>query len=268
MPPTDSNSHLTVALAAAVAAGDVLRQLWPKPRQVQSKGPRDIVTDADFAAQTVVLDHLRAAFPAHAILSEEGRHDIDLSSPTPTWIIDPLDGTTNYARGLPVFAVSVALAWGGVVQVGVIHDPLRRESLYAARGSGAWLQRGRAKAQPLRVSAVADLGEAVIGLDWAREPELRALTLAAVQRLAARARSLRATGSAALGLAYVGAGWIDGYFHHMLQPWDLAAAALIVAEAGGVLNTPSGAPWHLGEAQIAASNPGIQDEFAAAVRGE
>lgn len=268
MPPTEANPHLSVALAAAVAAGDVLRQLWPKPRQVQSKGPRDIVTDADFAAQAVVLDRLRAAFSDHAILSEEGRHDIDLNSPTPTWIIDPLDGTTNYARGLPVFAVSVALAWGGVVQVGVIHDPLRRESFYAARGGGAWLRRGRAKPRPLHVSAVADLGEAVVGLDWAREPELRALTLAAVQRLVTRCRTVRATGSAALGLAYVGAGWVDAYFHHMLQAWDVAAAALLITEAGGVINTPAGAPWRLGDAQVAASNQGLEAAFGAAVRGE
>lgn len=256
--PADTQPALTVATAAAIAAGDALRRLFPQPRQVQSKGPRDIVTDADFTAQAVILTRLRGAFPAHAILSEEGRHDFDLTGPTPTWIIDPLDGTTNYARRLPVFAVSIALACDGVVQVGAIHDPLRRETLTAARGGGAWLQRPRARPQPLRVSAVTDLAEAVLGLDWAREPERRALTLAALRRLAPRCRTVRATGSAALGLAYVAAGIMDGYYHHMLQPWDVAAAALLITEAGGVLTTPAGAPWHLGDSQVAAYTPGLQ----------
>lgn len=267
MLPNDLTAYLDTARAASVAAGDVLRKLFPKARQVKSKGPRDIVTDADFAAQAIILDRLRAAYPEHVILSEEGRHDIDLTSPTPTWIIDPLDGTTNYAHRLPVFAVSVALAWGGEVRVGAIHDPLRRETFYAARGDGAWVQRGRAQPQPLHVSAVSDLGEAVIGLDWAREPQLRALTLAALQRLAVRCRTVRATGSAALGLAYVATGGLDAYYHHMLQPWDVAAAALLITEAGGVINSLSGAPWRLGEGQLAASNPGLQAEFAAVLAG-
>jgi myo-inositol-1(or 4)-monophosphatase len=268
MTPQAPLTYLDVTLAAATAAGDVLRKLWPKARTVQSKGPRDIVTDADFAAQGVILDRVRAAFPDHAILSEEGRHDIDLASPLPTWIIDPLDGTTNYAHRLPVFAVSVALAWGGAVQVGAIHDPLRRETFYAARGAGAWLQRGRTRPRPLHVSATTDLGEAVVGLDWAREPHLRALTLGALQRVATHCRTVRATGSAALGLAYVGAGLVDAYYHHMLQPWDVAAAALLITEAGGVINTPSGAPWRLGEGQVVASNQGIQAALARVLRGE
>ncbi len=268
MTPNDLTPFLAVARTASVAAGAVLRTLFPKPRQVQSKGPRDIVTDADFAAQAAILDRLRAAFPDHAILSEEGRHDIDLNSATPTWIIDPLDGTTNYAHRLPVFAVSVALAWGGEVQVGVIHDPLRRETFYAVRGGGAWRQQGRARPQALQVSALTDLAEAVVGLDWAREPQVRALSLAALQRLAVRCRTVRATGSAALGLAYVATGGVEAYYHHMLQPWDVAAAALLITEAGGVMNTPAGAPWRLGEGQVAASNQGIQAAFAAVLAGE
>ncbi|MCC7359975.1 MAG: inositol monophosphatase [Anaerolineales bacterium] len=267
MPPADPPAYLDTALAAAVDAGGVLRRLWNKPRQVQAKGPRDIVTDADFVAQAAALGRVQSAYPQHAFLSEEGRHAIDLSGPTPTWIIDPLDGTTNYARRQPVFAVSVALAWDGAVQVGAIHDPLRRETFYAARGGGAWLQRGVTRPRALRVSGVPDLDSAVVGLDWAREPRLRAKSLAALNRLAPRCRTVRATGSAALGLAYVGAGLTDGYFHHMLQPWDLAAAVLLIAEAGGAVTTPSGSAWRLGLSQIAVSNGRIHAEFVAALRG-
>lgn len=267
MSPADPLTYLETALAAAVEAGDVLRKLFNKPRQVQAKGPRDIVTDADFAAQAAALGRVQGAHPDHAILSEEGRHDIDLTGPTPTWIIDPLDGTTNYARRQPVFGVSVALAWDGAVQVGAINDPLRRETFYAARGSGAWLQRGGTRPRALRVSGVPDLDSAVIGLDWAREPNLRARSLAALNRVAPRCRTVRATGSAALGLAYVGAGLLDGYFHHMLQPWDLAAAVLLITEAGGVVTTPTGGEWRLGEGQIAVSNGRIHGEFVAALSG-
>ena len=267
MPPTDPLSYLDTAIAAAVDAGNVLRKRWSKPRQVQAKGPRDIVTDADFAAQAAALGRVQGVYPDHVILSEEGRHDIDVNGPTPTWIIDPLDGTTNYARRQPVFGVSVALAWDGAVQVGAVTDPLRRETFYAARGGGAWLQRGATRPRALRVSEVPDLDAAVIGLDWAREPSRRAMSLAALNRLAPRCRTVRATGSAALGLAYVGAGLIDGYFHHMLQPWDLAAAVLLIEEAGGAVSTPSGGAWRLGEGQIAVSNGRIHDEFVAALGG-
>jgi len=258
-------STLSKALTAARQAGDVLRRRWPQTRQVTYKGLRDIVTDADYAAQAVILEHLRVAYPEHAILSEEGQHDIDLEGPTPTWIVDPLDGTTNYARRFPNFSVCVALAVAGQVQTGVIYDPLRRETFYAERGGGAFVQRGRGRPQALRVSAVDDLAEALVGVDWAREPALRAETLAALSRVAARCRTVRATGSAALGLVYVAAGWLDAYYHFMLQPWDIAAAAVIIEEAGGRLTTLAGAPWRLGMGAVAASNGRLAEAFVQAL---
>jgi myo-inositol-1(or 4)-monophosphatase len=258
---------LNVALAAARQAGDVLRRQWPRTRQVTYKGPRDIVTDADYAAQAVILEHLRAAYPEHAILSEEGQHDIDLASRRPTWIVDPLDGTTNYARRFPNFSVCVALAVEGAVQTGVIYDPLRRETFYAERGHGAFVQRGSGRPQALRVSAVDDLAEALVGVDWARDPTLRAETLAALNRVAPRCRTVRATGSAALGLVYVAAGWLDAYYHFMLQPWDIAAAAVIIDEAGGGLTTPTGEPWRLSMGAVAASNGLLAEAFVRALCG-
>lgn len=261
-------SSLQVALLAAREAGEVLRRLLPRKRQVDYKGLRDIVTDADFAAQAAILARLKSAFPEHVILSEEGRHDLDLFGPAPTWIVDPLDGTTNYARRFPTFAVSVALAQGGQPQMGVIYDPLRREMFYAERGGGAFVQRGRGRPQALRVSAVDSLSEALIGVDWAREPRLRAATLAALNRVAARCRTVRATGSAALGLAYVAAGWLDAYYHFMLQPWDIAAAAALITEAGGRMSTLDGAPWRLGERAVAATNGRLAEAFVEALSGQ
>jgi myo-inositol-1(or 4)-monophosphatase len=258
---------LGIALTAARQAGDLLRRQWPRTREVRYKGLRDIVTDADYAAQAVILEQLRAAYPEHAILSEEGQHDIDLFSSRPTWIVDPLDGTTNYARRYPTFSVCVALAVEGQVRTGVVYDPLRRETFYAERGRGAFVQRGRARPQALRVSTVDDLAEALVGVDWARDPALRAKTLAALDRVAARCRTVRATGSAALGLVYVAAGWLDAYYHFMLQPWDIAAAAVMIEEAGGRLTTPGGAPWRLGMGAVAASNGLLTQAFVQVLSG-
>jgi myo-inositol-1(or 4)-monophosphatase len=252
---------LGVAQSVARAAGDLLRRRWPRERAVSYKGLRDIVTDADLAAQTLILDRLRAEFPNHALLAEESQHDLDLAGPTPLWVIDPLDGTTNYSRRFPVFSVSVALAQSGELLVGAIYDPLRREMFYAQRGQGAWRLSGRQPAQPLRVSGTAELIEAVVGVDWARDPRLRAQTLAALTRIGSACRTVRSTGSAALALAYVAMGRTDAYYHLSLMPWDVAAGALIIQEAGGTLTTPAGAPWRLGEPAVLASNGLVHAEL-------
>jgi myo-inositol-1(or 4)-monophosphatase len=251
-----TTTPLEAALEAVVAAGDVLRRKFPHAREVKNKGWRDIVTDADFAAQQVIADILVPRLPGFAMLSEEGRQDIALSAPVPTWVIDPLDGTTNYARQFPSFSVSIALALHGEIQVGVIHDPLRRETFFAEKGKGAFVRRenGRRSPRPLRVSALTDFGDALVGVDWARDPALRQRVVEALGRVAAECRTVRAVGSAALGLAYVATGWLDGYYHLALQPWDVAAGALIVAEAGGRISTPDGSAWQLGISQAVASN--------------
>jgi myo-inositol-1(or 4)-monophosphatase len=254
---------MDVARAAARAAGGLLLRRLPRQRVVSYKGLRDIVTDADVAAQGAIVARLRAAFPAHLILAEEGQQDIDLNGAAPVWVVDPLDGTTNYARRFPVFSVSLALAERGAPVLGVVHDPRRRETFFAVRGEGAWMQRGTSAPRALRVSVTDEMAEALVGVDWAREPDLRARTLAALNRAASACRSVRSTGSAALALAYVAAGCLDAYYHLNLQPWDVAAAALIIQEAGGTLTTPGGAPWRLGEPRVAASNGRLHARFLA-----
>lgn len=245
---------LQTALHASHAAGEVLRQKFTQTRATTSKGFRDIVTDADVAAQEACLKIITAQFPAHAILAEEGRHDFDLNSATPTWIIDPLDGTSNYARQVPLFAVCVALAQGGQLQVGVVYDPLRDELFYAERGTGAFGQMAGGPAERLQVSAVNDLGEAAVAMGFPRDPATRVLANQLDARMGAACQGLRGLGSAGLHLAYVAAGRVEACYHLALQPWDIAAGALLITEAGGQLSNLAGDPWHLNEGRILASN--------------
>lgn len=258
-------SPLLIAISAATAAGNILRRKFREAREVKSKGWRDIVTDADFAAQKAILRHITAAFPRHAILSEEGQHDIDLLSATPTWVIDPLDGTTNYARQFPSFCVSIALAQHGALRVGVIHNPLTRETFYAQHGQGAFHQMGRGPAWRLRVSSLTDLAGALVCVDWARDSVIRQNVLNKLERVAHAARTVRAVGSTALALAYVAAGWVDGYYHLSFQPWDVAAGALLVTEAGGMVTQPDGRAWQLTDLHMAASNGALHPALLAAL---
>jgi len=252
---------LDVALEAARTAGDVLRRQFTRPRQVTSKGFRDIVTDADHAAQGAIIDLIRTRLPDHAILAEEGPHGLDVNPPVPMWIIDPLDGTRNYAHQLPIFAVSIALAQAGAIQLGVVHDPLLRETFYAERGRGAFLQRGRGRPRSLRASGVTELAHAIIGMGWPREPQMRQSVTEATARLAPACQSLRATGSAALMLAYVAAARLDACYLLAIQAWDVAAAALMVTEAGGQVSALDGGAWQLGHRQVVVSNGAVHADL-------
>ena len=252
---------LDTALEAAQAAGDVLRERLPHARTITYKGQRDIVTDADLEAQRVIAALIAARFPEHAVLAEEGVHDADLRAPGPLWIVDPLDGTSNYSRRLPSFSVTVAVAEAGQVVVGVTHDPLRQETFYAERGQGAFVRHGHDLPQPLHVSASTELDEALTGLDWARDPAVRARVLEALGRVGVACRSVRALGSSALGLAYVAAGRLDAYYHLALQPWDAAAGWLLVTEAGGQVSGPTGKAWGLDQHALAATNGLLHNRF-------
>jgi myo-inositol-1(or 4)-monophosphatase len=161
--------------------------------------------------------------------------------------------------------VSIALVQGGQSQLGVVHDPLRAETFFAGVGQGAFLQSGRAQPKSLRVSAVAELAEATVGLGWPREPELRAKVNVATGRVGAICQTLRATGSAALNFAYVAAGRMDGLYHLAVQPWDTAAGTLLVTEAGGRVSALAGGPWQLGQPQVVVSNGHVHAELLAAL---
>lgn len=245
---------LKTAIEAAVEAGGIIAELYPGPRAISLKGFRDLVTDADTAAESAIFKKIQARFPDHAILSEEaGGH---VSGSGYTWVVDPLDGTTNYAHRHPVFSVSIGVLEGGEPIVGVIHDPLRHHTFAAFRGGGA-----RLNDEPIHVSGVAGLENALIGIDWGHENEVRERTLNDLHRILPRCGALRAAGSAALTLAYVAAGWNDAYFQPGLRPWDAAAGVLLVNEAGGRCTTLKGDPYRVRFSDCVATNGWIHDEL-------
>lgn len=245
---SDDQAFLDAAVEAARAAGGVALASWDRPAQVQPKGFRDFVTEADFRCQEIIKHLLAQRFPGHGFLAEEA----DASGDQPgeyRWVIDPIDGTTNYSRRFPIFTVSVALWHQDQAVVGVVFDPLRDHLFSARRGLGAQLN-GR----PIRVSTRERLVDAILGLEWAHDPEPRARTLQLLSIIGAEVQSIRSTGSAALSLCYVAAGYSDVYFNLRLHPWDVAAAGLIVEEAGGTMTTLDGQPWTLATDAYLASN--------------
>jgi myo-inositol-1(or 4)-monophosphatase len=249
--------RLQTALRAARAAGKVLLDKLHDGRQIHSKGKRDIVTDADYAADRTVRKILLSRFPRDQFLSEEDDADArkrlwaqaSASDGLALWVVDPLDGTTNYSRSLCPFCVSIALYQAGAVRIGVVYDPIRDELFSAERGRGA-----RLNGKPIRASSVRAFDAAVIGTEWARAPKLRRRMVAILAQVVGRAMTARAFGSAALSLCAIAAGRMDGYIHLSLSPWDVAAAALIVEEAGGTVTTPAGVAWNLHCKGYVASN--------------
>ena len=227
---------LETAVDAARAAGEVLTNRLPDEREVRVKGLRDIVTDADLAAEETIIETIRKRYPEHALLTEEGGESVGNASYV--WVVDPLDGTTNYSRRFPSFSVSIGLVHRGELEIGVVYDPLNRHLFTAQRGRGAILN-----GKPLRVSRVEEVGHAVVALDWAHSQEGRGEILTRLGRIAPACGTLRALGSAALGLCYVGAGWLDAYFHVGLKPWDMAAGLLLIEEAGGCVTDIQGRSW-------------------------
>jgi myo-inositol-1(or 4)-monophosphatase len=251
MTHADPENELTeiarVAADAARAAGREIAARLGAERDIRSKGLRDLVTDADLAAQDVLVGLIRARFPAHAILSEESsapRETADI-----TWVLDPVDGTSNYAHRFPCFSVSVGVCDAAGPLVGVVYDPLRDHLFAAERGRGA-----RLNEKTLHVSVIAEPMDAIIGLDFAREPQVRAALMERMALYAPHVHTFRSIGSAALGLCYVAAGWQEVYFHAALAPWDSAAGALLVREAGGLVTALDGTQWSFGTPSCLASN--------------
>jgi myo-inositol-1(or 4)-monophosphatase len=254
----ESDRYRDVAVRAAVAAGQLLRQHYGRPQEIEHKGEIDLVTALDRRAEALIAEHVRAAFPDHAILAEEGT--TGGASGEHRWLIDPLDGTTNYAHGLPIFCVSVAYERAGRVTLGVVYDPLHEELFLAEDGRGATLN-GR----PLRVSTTAALKDSLLATGFPYDRALFTASLARFEALLYQAQAVRRLGSAALDLCYVAAGRLDGYWERPIQPWDVAAGALLVREAGGrTTNLASGPPDVYGS-EIVATNGAIHDALLAAL---
>ncbi len=226
--------------------------------ETHHKGAVDLVTAADEAAEALLRRELLAAFPEDALLAEEGGAAGRPDAPW-TWIVDPLDGTTNFVHGLAHFAVSVGLAYRGDPVAGVIHAPAYGRTWHGAAGRGVWLD-GRAA----RVAGTQDVGAALLatGFPYDRRAKARAL-LGAVERALVAARGVRRMGSAALDLAHVASGHFGGFWEQGLKPWDMAAGVALVREAGGRVTGFEGAPWDAADGRIVATNGPLHDAVLA-----
>ncbi len=243
-----------ICVAAAEAGARVLRDLYEGPRDVRFKGRTDLVTDADKASEETVLRILRERAPGARILAEEsGAH----GGNEVCFIVDPLDGTTNYAHGIPIFCCTVAAEENDRVVAGCTVDPMRGELFTALRGRGAELRTARGS-QPLRVSAAAELVEAVVctGFPYGDRDKLPQM-IAAFGKFTERARGSRRLGSAAIDLAWVAAGRLDGFWEMGLRPWDVAAGQLLVEEAGGRVTRFDGSSHQLAGGEIVSAPPAL-----------
>lgn len=251
---------LDTATAAARSGGAVLRRLFGSGGlDVHRKGRNDFVTEADHESEDAVVAEIRRSFPDHGILAEE-RGALGGSSAC-EWLIDPLDGTTNFLQGLPVFCVSVACHRGGEILAGAVYDPLLDRMYAATRGRGATLD-----GEPLRVSDRPGLDGAFLATGYPfRAHGALDRYLGAFREIFLEARAIRRCGAAALDLAHTAAGVFDGFFEFRLSPWDVAAGVLLIREAGGVVTDLDGGDRFLDHGNLVAGGPGVQPELRAAV---
>ena len=249
--------RLRLAVELARRAGGLLLDGYGRATQVRHKGSIDLVTEYDLRSEQLLVEGIRSAYPADAILSEEGGGQ---EGEGVRWLVDPLDGTTNFAHGLPIFSVSIACVGAEGLLLGVIYDPTREELFHSLAGEGAFLNEA-----PIRVSAATTLDESLLVTGFPYDIRTnRDNNLSYFNALAVRARAVRRLGSAALDLAYVAAGRFDGYWELRLNPWDWAAGVLLVREAGGRVTTFGEDEKVLdGDATLVATNGKIHHELLA-----
>ncbi|MBN2716107.1 MAG: inositol monophosphatase [Deltaproteobacteria bacterium] len=252
---------LEVAKRAARQAAPEILSHWDN-LQIEYKGVVDLVTQADVASEKIINEVIGSAFPTHQFFAEETEIRASLDSPH-LWIIDPLDGTTNFAGKLPQFCISIAYAENGVVKAGIVYDVVRDEMFHGVAGGGAFLNDS-----PISVSRVSGINQSIVctGFAYERGPMMRA-TLKSIERLFDNnLRGIRRLGSAALDFCWVACGRLDGYFEYILKPWDFAAGALIAQEAGGKICTRTGAPFDLNALGAIVAGPNLFAHLAGAVR--
>ena len=251
---------MDVALEAARAAGEIIRGRWDSEKEVSFKGRSDIVTDVDLAAEKKILGILTGAFPDFSILAEESQ-PVEGASPY-KWVVDPLDGTRNYAHGIPHFCTIIALAKDDVVVASVTYDPVREEMFTAEAGKGAFLNGTR-----LAVTETTDLSRSLLSFDLGYVDEKAGLALDMVRSLWPGMYSMRLMGSAGLGVAYAAAGRVDLFFHHSLSPWDIAGGLVLTQEAGGAVVDRQGQKATLFSPSVIVSSPALIEQFLAKTDG-
>ncbi|XID90551.1 inositol monophosphatase family protein [Paenibacillaceae bacterium WGS1546] len=260
-------SFTAVAVNCAAKAGEWIKSRMGSISQLDTKySMSDLVTEVDKGAERMIRNLIATHFPTHDFLGEEGVEPgpeasakalREASGSEYLWIVDPIDGTTNYVHGFPFYSVSIALAHRGEVIVGVVYDPSRDELFVAEKGKGAYVH-GR----KIQVSDEPALNQSLVATGFPADPHMALpANLKALQSLAPKVRNLRVSGSAALHLAYVAAGRLSGFWEYNLSAWDVAAGSLLVQEAGGRMSDLAGEPYHLGVRNVAASNGKIHDEL-------
>ena len=250
---------LNIAIKAARSAGSIINRaaLDLDVLKIGSKGPNDFVSEVDRKAEEVIIQTLLEAYPGHGILAEESGREHGARDSEYVWIIDPLDGTTNFLHGFPVYAVSIALAYRGVVQQAVVYDPTRNDLFFASKGRGAYLNDRR-----LRVSKRTRLSDSLIGTGFPfRKGDNFKRYVKMFEEVMQSCAGLRRPGAAALDLCYVAAGYLDGFFETGLSPWDVAAGALMITEAGGLIGNFTGESDYLYQREVVAGNPKVYGQL-------
>lgn len=246
-------------------AGGVLIDRLGRTLQVSHKGAIDLVTEADLASEKLIIERIRSYYPRHAILAEEsGASDQDSANQNTSewkWIIDPLDGTTNYAHGYPCFCVSIGVERAGKLELGVIYDPLRNEMFAAERGQGASLNN-----RSIHVSEVGELGRAMLCTGFPYNVRERPNFARDFSNFTMNAQAVRRDGSAALDLAYIACGRFDGFWEDGLNPWDVGAGVLLIEEAGGRVTNYEGASLDIYSPRVLASNGLIHESMMQVLR--
>jgi myo-inositol-1(or 4)-monophosphatase len=250
---------LNTAIKAARAAGSIINRaaLDLEVLKIGTKGPNDYVSEVDRAAENAIIEILLEAYPGHAILAEESGREHGAKHSEYTWIIDPLDGTTNFLHGFPVYAVSIGLAFRGKVEQAVVYDPTRNDLFFASKGRGAFLNDRR-----LRVSKRTRITDALIGTGFPfRKGDNFKRYVKMFEEVMQHCAGLRRPGAAALDLCYVAAGYYDGFFETGLNPWDVAAGSLIITEAGGLIGNFTGEADYLYQREVVAGNPKVYGQL-------
>jgi len=253
-------TELNVAQHAAREAGKVLNRLFGHVNQIKKKGVIDLVTEADLHAEKIILDIIGRTFPEDSIITEEGGECNHL--PNRRWIIDPLDGTTNFAHAFPMFAISIALEVEKELVLGVVFNPYMDEFFEAVQGGGAFFNK-----KPIAVSRIRDMGDALLATGFPYDIHERPDDVIRLfHKMLVLSQGVRRPGSAAIDLCYVAAGRFDGFWEEGLKPWDTAAGYVIVKEAGGQVTTYEGLPYSLSLDTIVAANPPIHEAMLDAIK--
>ena len=261
--PSDplTSPFLSFAISAVREAGETQRAAFRGEYEVHKKGVIDLVTDVDLAIERHFRERVAATFPDHVVLGEEYGAPSGSDAARPCWIFDPIDGTSNFAHGLPIFCASLALEIDGILRVGAVYDPNRDELFAAERGKGAWLN-----GEPLRVSSTSNLRDALLVTGFPYSVQVDGADLLSLfARFITQSRAVRRLGSAAIDVCYVAAGRMDGFWEEGLGAWDIAAGALILEEAGGRVTDLDGSPFVLRSGRLLATNGHLHDVMLATI---